>query len=104
MILLWTICNVSKPRPSLSMHNTSAISYQFNLITCEHVSDMRVRARVRARACACVFACVSTCAFEYSFVWVRICRMHSKIVEPLYLYMYHTREDSNICYNPDIIM
>ena len=100
MILLWTICNVLKPRSSLSMHNTPGISYQFNLITCENVSDMRVR----VRACACVFACVRTCAFEYSFVWVRICRMHTEIVEPLYLYMYHTREDSNICYNPDIIM
>ena len=55
---------------------------------------------------ACLRACIH--ARLNTVVWVRISRMcefcHSEIVYPLYVYMYHIREDNNVCYNPDIIM
>ena len=51
---------------------------------------------------ACVHARMSTVLFGFGFV-VCVC-FHSEIVDPLYWFTYNTREDSNVCYNPDIIM
>ena len=63
---------------------------------------MCMRVCMRASMRASVYAY----AFEYRFVWVRMCHIYvclqSEIVDTLYLYMCHTRDDNNVCYNPNL--
>ena len=62
------------------------------------------------RACTCMICtcsnmcmrvCVRVCAslYENRFVCVSL---HSEIVDPLYVYMCHTRDDNKVCYIPNI--